>query len=170
MALLYPDRYVYDIYNIPLEDLRAEGRRALLFDLDNTITLWNSPELSPETSAWFARLPAAGFAACLLSNNQAGRIQEIAARLAVDFVCRAHKPLPGGYRRAMAQLGATAAETVMVGDQLFTDILGGNWAGLHTILVEPLGPVEYWGTKINRRLEALVRGRLRRRLLEGRKS
>jgi HAD superfamily phosphatase (TIGR01668 family) len=66
------------------------------------------------------------------------RVQPVAEHLGIPWIIRAAKPLPRGYRHAMGLLGTTPATTAMIGDQVFTDILGGNRLGLYTILVDPL--------------------------------
>jgi HAD superfamily phosphatase (TIGR01668 family) len=161
MSILYPKLYVHAIFNIPVARLWSEGKRAMIFDLDNTLTGWNSHELTPATLDWFQALKSTGFTACILSNNRAQRIEDVAKRLGVGFVCRGRKPLKKGFREAMRRMCSSPGDTVMVGDQIFTDVLGGNRVGLYTILVEPLASEEYWGTKITRRFEALLRGRMR---------
>jgi HAD superfamily phosphatase (TIGR01668 family) len=156
LSILYPDLYLTDIFKIPLEQLAAKGKRAMIFDLDNTLTPWNSAELKEEVIRWFAEIQALGFAVCILSNNHAQRIRNVAERLQIPFVCRGKKPLKKGYLEAMQVLHTSPGDTVMVGDQIFTDILGGNRLGLYTILVQPMDHKEYWGTKITRQFEALV--------------
>jgi HAD superfamily phosphatase (TIGR01668 family) len=82
----------------------------------------------------------------------------------IPSVTRAIKPRKSPFRRAMKMLGMTPGETAVVGDQIFTDILGGNRLGLYTILVVPMPGKEYWATElINRRLERLVLWRIRQR-------
>ena len=81
--------------------------------------------------------------------------------LQINYVCNAHKPFKKGYARAMAVLRTKPEETAMIGDQLFTDMWGGNRWGLYTILLEPMAKKEYWfTTNFSRRLEKLVRKKI----------
>jgi len=155
-GLFRPIAYFDSLVQIPPADLAARGYRWLLLDVDNTITTWNNQNLSAEVEQWFAALPSAGLRACLLSNNSAARLQGLAARLQVDFYPKARKPLPFGYRRAVRQLGGEPSASLMLGDQLFTDILGASLAGLDSLLLKPISLAqEFRWTYVNRRIEKL---------------
>jgi len=148
--------YVDNLLDVPLEELAAAGLRAFIFDLDNTITEWNSQELRTEVEEWFKLLREQGFKACILSNNGARRILKISQRLGIPFIHRARKPMRASFLQAVALMGVTPSETAVIGDQIFTDVLGGNRAGLYTILVKPLDRKEFYGTKISRAMEFFV--------------
>ena len=164
LELLYPRYYVDTLLDIPLDKLKAQNIEAFILDLDNTITEWNSNELRLEVEEWFRRIKAEGFQACILSNNAEQRIKLVADRLGIPFIHRAAKPRRGAFRRAVEVMGVRADQTAVVGDQIFTDILGGNRTGLFTILVKPLARREFIGTKINRALEIFVLRHLLRRI------
>ena len=83
--------------------------------------------------------------------------------LDVPAISKARKPSRRAFRQALATLGTTEKETAVVGDQLFTDVLGGNRLGLYTVLVMPLSKREFFGTKAIRSLERIVLRRLIRR-------
>ena len=93
---------------------------------------------------------------CLVSNNWHERVKHVADELGFDLVDKAIKPLPFAFRRALARVGAPAQETAVVGDQLFTDILGGNLLGMRTLLVCPLSSSDLPHTLFLRMLEARV--------------
>jgi len=154
--LLYPRIYVDSLLDIPLDELRKQNISALILDLDNTITEWNSNELRSEIQEWFIRIKAEGFKACILSNNAEKRIQVVADRLGIPFIPRAAKPRRGSFRRAVDLMAVRTDEAAVIGDQIFTDVLGGNRSGLFTILVKPLARREFVGTKINRTLELFI--------------
>ncbi|HPF20013.1 MAG TPA: YqeG family HAD IIIA-type phosphatase [Syntrophomonas sp.] len=160
---LYPRMYVDTLLDVPLEELAALGVRAFILDLDNTITEWNSQELRAEVEAWFRTIRERGFKACILSNNGEQRIVQIAARLEIPFIHRARKPMRGAFLQAVEIMGMQPDAVAVIGDQIFTDILGGNRAGLYTILVKPLARREFYGTKISRAMEFFVLRRYRRR-------
>jgi len=154
--LLRPQLYVGSLLDIPLDKLRTRNISAFIVDLDNTITEWNSRELRTEIINWFNSIKSQGFQACILSNNNEQRIQEVAVRLGIPFIHRAKKPLRRSFHQALEIMGVSGDQAAVIGDQIFTDILGGNRAGLYTILVKPLARREFMGTKIARSLELLV--------------
>jgi uncharacterized protein len=161
--LLYPRIFADSLLDIPLGLLREQNIVAFIVDLDNTITEWNSNVISLEIEAWFRSIQTQGFKACILSNNGELRIKSVADRLGIPFIHRAAKPRRGAFLRAIYIMGVTASQTAVIGDQIFTDILGGNRAGLFTILVNPIARREFLGTKINSLLELLVLKQQRRK-------
>jgi uncharacterized protein len=159
---LMPNEYVASIYDIDLEKLRHQGKKLILTDLDNTLVPWNHP-IAPETlTNWLLKARQYGFTVCILSNNKGNRVNEFSTRVGIPAISRAKKPNPRIFRQALNRFGVSGSETVMVGDQILTDIQGGNLAGLYTILVLPIHPKEYWGTKINRKIEHFLMKRLLR--------
>lgn len=168
--MLGPQLYVDSIFAIPLDDLWCRGIRGLIFDVDNTLTGWRGKELDPETLEWFAKLAEIGFKVCLVSNSsQQERVMAFGHLLKVCAIPRACKPMGRAFREALKNLKTGPARTAVIGDQIFTDILGGNRLGLYTILVAPLSKEEFIGTKCVRLLERLViRALTRRNLLRDR--
>jgi len=119
--------------------LAEKGVRLVLADLDNTLVPYKVLEPSPEVRAWMEGLGEAGITLFLLSNSRKpGRAQKFAERAGIPFQGHSGKPKRGGYLRAMARMNCTPAQTVMVGDQIFTDTLGANRAGVTPLLVEPI--------------------------------
>lgn len=139
--------------------LRSAGIRGVLLDVDNTLSPHNAPDPEPDAVRWLHALADAGIAAVIVSNNRAPRIAPFAARLGLPYVCRGAKPLPAGFRRAQRMLGLPRSALAVVGDQLFTDMLGGNLAGMTTLLVDPIQPEHGWFFRLKRALERpLLRG------------
>ena len=153
---LYPDRYVESIYDIDLNDLKAKGIKGIILDLDNTIIARNSSTAPEELKQWTRGLSKAGFRACILSNNWKARVSSIASQVELPLVARAAKPRVGAFKRAMQVLNTGSYETVVIGDQIFTDVFGGNLAGLSTILVVPMSNHEAFHTKILRHFERWI--------------
>ena len=121
------------------EKLAARGVRLVLADLDNTLAPYGEEEPDPAVAAWKEGLERAGITLYLLSNSRRpGRAQRFAQKLGIPYQGRAGKPKKKGYLLAMERMGCTPAETVMVGDQIFTDTLGANNAGVVPLLVEPI--------------------------------
>ncbi len=158
-ALLRPAVRVPTVYDIDLHALEARGIRGLILDLDNTIVPWGARHAAPELVVWIAALRAEGLQACIVSNNMGARVRHLAGQLGLPAVTTALKPGPPAIRRALRQMGTTPATTALVGDQLFTDILGGNLLGLLTILVRPQSAREFPLTRVVRFAESLFLGR-----------
>lgn len=156
MRMLRPAEYRESIFQIDLERLKATGIRAVMLDLDNTLVEWNNPEPTEDLLRWLARVRGMGLKACIVSNNSGSRVQLFAEKIAIPFIPKAIKPRRKGFREAMALLGVRPDETAVIGDQIFTDILGGNRSGAYTILVVPMHPREFFGTKLLRMAERIV--------------
>lgn len=161
--LLCPDAVVDSLYDIDFAALKSQGIKGVIFDLDNTIIAWDSCEMCPGIAAWLEAVLAEGFKVAIVSNNWRRRVRRIADRFGLPFVSRAYKPAKFGFRRALAALELEPREVAVVGDQMFTDVLGGNRMGLTTIWVKPLTSREFVGTKIQRRLEKMAVKALRER-------
>lgn len=166
MQLLRPKEYRRSIFDIDLDMLKRKGFRAIMLDLDNTLVMWNEPEPTPGLMVWLDKVRAKGMQVCIVSNNSGSRVSEFASKVGIPFISKAIKPRRKGFREAMARLGVNPQETVVVGDQIFTDILGGNRAGAYTILVVPIDPREFFLTQIVRKVERrILRYLMRRGLL-----
>ncbi|HEY5112514.1 MAG TPA: YqeG family HAD IIIA-type phosphatase [Coriobacteriia bacterium] len=154
--MLQPDIYYSSVHAIDLDALRLAGVRVLLLDLDNTLLARDTNVVPPELRVWVAGLTDRGFRVCLLSNNWHERARIVAEELGLDLVDHAVKPLPFAFLRALSRVGGRAREAAVIGDQLFTDILGGKLLGMRTVLVQPLSATDLTHTLLLRRLEAIV--------------
>lgn len=142
---------------ISVDQLVRDGIKGLIIDLDNTMTPWNDVEVGPKVAKWFIKVEAAGISACVVSNNKKRqRVAIVAERLGIPFVFRATKPRRRAFRSGMDILGTGQKDTAVIGDQLFTDILGGNRLGLYTILVTPINDHEFIGTRFMRQIEKVL--------------
>ncbi|MCD5407256.1 MAG: YqeG family HAD IIIA-type phosphatase [Desulfotomaculum sp.] len=166
MGILYPNDYVYSWQHIDVQKLKAIGIKALMFDLDNTLVPWNSGDLQREIRNWFVYLHQTDFKTCIVSNNSKQRVLQSCDFLQTQGIYKAAKPRRKAFRQAMQMLDVSPTETAMVGDQVFTDILGANRLGLYTILVVPMSKQEFIGTRINRQLEKLVLRKIKHRLIQ----
>lgn len=148
LQALCPHRTVPVATEITPDELRANGVEGVILDLDNTLVRWQKEEMSEEILAWLEMLKAAGFRLCILSNSILSRRSErIAERLGCPNVRKARKPSRSGFHRAMEAMETTPETTAIVGDQMFTDILGGNRSGVYTIMVNPIHPHEFAYTR-----------------------
>ena len=136
---LFPHGFYESVLDITPRALTARGITLLLADLDNTLVPYRVPSPTPELAAWRDRLKEGGVELFLLSNSRRpGRAQSFARELGIPFLGRAGKPGRRGFAAAMAQMGRTPEQTAIVGDQIFTDILGGRRAGVTALLVRPI--------------------------------
>ena len=127
------------ITDISPRALADRGIRLVLADLDNTLAPYKVTEPPAEAAAWKEALEAAGITLFLLSNSRKpGRARSFAEKLGIPYQGHSGKPKKAGYLKAMERMGCTPEQTVMVGDQIFTDTLGANNAGVIPLLVEPL--------------------------------
>lgn len=156
MSLLRPADVIGHVREITPEFLAARGLRALVLDLDNTLIPYRSYEDAGEVVRWAQELRGAGTGLYLLSNATARRAAFWLPRLGFEGVGMAGKPNPRAFQRALRHLGLPAHQVAMVGDQLFTDVLGGNLTGMHTVLVRPLIDNALPHTKVTRRIERAV--------------
>lgn len=160
MRILGPDHYYRSLFDVDLDDLASRGKDTLLLDIDNTLLPRNSEVVTSEALAWGARAKARGFNVCLVSNNFHDRIVRIADELGFGLVPKALKPLPFAFWRALGKYGSTASRAVIIGDQIFTDVIGGRLLGIETVMVQPLSSNDLPHTVVLRQIERLVlRGR-----------
>jgi len=163
LKIFYPKMYISSILQIEPEILKRQKIKGVLFDLDNTIIRRDADGFAPEVAEWLSGLRNEGFKLGIVSNNSRERVGAIAGSMSLPAVHRAVKPCMGSFRRALKMLGTSAGETALVGDQIFTDILGGNLTGLYTILVVPMRGREFLGTRlITRPLEKIVLARIKK--------
>jgi HAD superfamily phosphatase (TIGR01668 family) len=141
--------------DVSLPELFRMGIRGIVIDIDNTLTEWRSPILPDGAAIWLEQAGREGIRLCFVSNNSARHFRDVADQLGIPFVAKAQKPRRHSFRRAMEIMGTTPEQTAMIGDQLFTDILGGNRMGMLTVLVTPISGREFFGTRLMRLVEAL---------------
>ena len=149
-GLLMPDHVFARITAITPEYLKQNGVTALVLDIDNTLTTHDSPELPADVAAWLDACKAEGIQLAVASNNHEPRVAPFARKIDVKWVSEAAKPLPKGLARAQAQFGVPKAQMALVGDQLFTDILGARLFGIRALLVEPMAPDHKWFIRLKR--------------------
>ena len=159
---LKPRHCTPSVMDLDLAHLKKQGIQAIILDLDNTIVEWGATCVSPELIAWVAKLKKDGFKLCILSNGMPSRVQLVAHKLRMPAVPRAIKPRRGAFLKALSLLGTSCDTTAVIGDQLFTDILGGNRCSLYTILTPPLSKREFLYTRMVRIIEKMVLNYMRR--------
>jgi uncharacterized protein len=156
--LLTPCWRAHGIAEITAERLNELGLIGVILDMDNTLAEWRAEAPLPEAVVWLGEIHAAGLKTCVVSNtHRTERLKRLCDILGVEYILGAVKPFRRGFRLALERMGTPADRTAVIGDQIFTDVLGGNRMGLYTVLVPPLSSAEFIGTRwISRRLERLL--------------
>ena len=156
LSYFRPKLYARAINQIDPDELRERGVRGAIVDLDNTLVGFRALVPLEEDALWVARAKRAGVRVLVLTNNGTPWASSVAKDLDVPCIPRARKPLPHGFRRALNVLELQPHEAVVIGDQLFTDVLGAKLAGLDVILVDPLVRHDPWNTRPLRWLESFI--------------
>ena len=152
---LFPALMAESYREVTPQWLKARGFAAVIFDIDNTLVP-HGQEATPEVTAYFSALHEAGIRTFLISNNSEERVKPFAEAVSSGFVCKADKPSRKRFRTAMAQMGSSSGDTLAVGDQLFTDVLGANRSGLTSLLVQPVEPLDPPGVAWKRFFEKIL--------------
>ncbi len=142
MGIFQPTALRERVTEITPEFLQSLGVRALLLDVDNTLATYTSHTPSPGALEWVRAMETAGFRMIIISNNFKERVGSFGAMFGLDTLSFAFKPLPVGYLRAARRLGVKLPECVIIGDQIFTDIVGANLCGMKSVLLSPIEPEE----------------------------
>jgi len=162
MKLLQPNLWVDNLNEIPLQHLQTIGIKGLMIDIDNTLIAWDKNEPAAEVRHWVSEAREMGFQVVLVSNNHSLRVNEMQAYFMVHGFSKAKKPTLGTLKKAIRLLGFQRQQVAMIGDQIFTDVLGGNRLGVYTILVTPIKSKEFWWTTLVRPVEARVLHRMKK--------
>ena len=151
----YPHHEAESAYSIEYPLLYEQGKRAVIFDVDNTLVPHGAPA-DDRAKALFASLHELGYQTLILSNNKEPRVKSFSDAVESLYIFKAGKPSRKGYELAMKKLGSTPETTIFVGDQLFTDVWGAKKAGITTYLVKPIHPKEEIQIVLKRQLERIV--------------
>lgn len=151
----YPDEYLNSAYIIDYEKLYEDGYRGIIYDIDNTLVPHGFPA-DDRSLELFKRLRFIGYKTITLSNNKEPRVKMFCDAVDTPYIYKAAKPCKKGYNNAMKLMGTNPSNTLFIGDQIFTDILGAKRAGIHTILVKPIHPKEEIQIVLKRVLEKIV--------------
>ena len=154
--LLMPDLYYESVFFIDNKELKRRGIEGIIIDIDNTLVPWDVKEADTKVISFINDLLQQGFKVCIISNNTKKRVNKFNEVLDLPSIHRAGKPKLTPYLKAMKLLNTNTHNTAVIGDQLFTDVLGGNRLGLFTILVTPVSEKEFIWTRIVRKLERIV--------------
>ena len=160
---IYPDKYIDKVEQITIEFLQKNKIKALILDVDNTLIDYNK-NLSQSIIDWAKKLKKQGIKLYILSNtNQKEKVEKVAKTLEIPFRNLAKKPLKAGFLKIQKELKEKPENIGVVGDQIFTDILGGNRCNMFTILVEPIDPKDFWYTAWKRPIENKIKKEIKKR-------
>ena len=161
MSLIFKPKFIFDnITDITIEFLKENSIKGLLVDVDNTLTIAHAnPTLKKGVDEWLLKMQESGIGVIILSNAKKERVQPFAEKIGLNFIGLSLKPLPFNYIKGVRRLNLKNKHTAIVGDQLFTDILGGKLAGVKTILVTDITPEDNISFKIRRSIEKKILSR-----------
>lgn len=167
--ILYPNADFTKVSEITIEFLRKNKIKALILDVDNTlIDYYNN--LSEETIYWANDLKKNNIKLYILSNtNKKEKVENVSKKLDIPYRHFAKKPLKSGFLKVQKELQELPKNIAVVGDQLFTDIIGGNRCKMFTILVEPINTKDIWITMWKRPLEDFIKRNYRKAKTKGEK-
>ncbi|HET7657894.1 MAG TPA: YqeG family HAD IIIA-type phosphatase [Bacillales bacterium] len=158
-----PNEHVESIFEIRPKQLKKLGIKGVITDLDNTLVEWDQPDATPELLKWIQLMRDNGILITIVSNNNKERVSSFSGPVELPFIYKARKPMTRAFRQAMNDMNLKKNEIVIVGDQIFTDVLGGNRLGVHTILVVPIARNDGWMTKLNRKMEYFLLAWMKRK-------
>ena len=156
-GILKPKVYVNSVYNIDLKKLKKIKKiKGIIVDLDNTLVAWGEKEVSQRIIDWIKEAKELGLKICIVSNTNSKRVAEFAKILNIPYHSKYFKPFSIAFNNGLKILDTKKSETVVIGDQIFTDIWGGNRLKLLTILVVPIVKKDSIGTFLHRNLEKII--------------
>ncbi len=153
MPIFVPKYLFRNVTRITVEFLQEQGIKGLVLDVDNTLTGHGSQELTPEIEQWLASMSRAGIRLMLASNNTNERVAPFAKKLGLHYASFCCKPSPRWIFEARRYFGLSSKQIALVGDQVFTDLLGGQLYGVNVLLVRPLYDSETLGVRMKRSIE-----------------
>lgn len=156
LTRFFPEKYLASIFELNIDELIEEGVKGIIFDIDNTLVPYDEAEPNEKIIALFEHIKSKGLQITLASNNTEDRVVKFNERLKVFAIHKSKKPSTQGLRKAMQLMNLAPEEVAIVGDQVFTDVFGGNRAKIKTILVSPISEKDEWITKIKRGLEKKI--------------
>ena len=154
---LRPKVYVNSVYNIDLKKLKKTKKiKGIIVDLDNTLVAWGQKEVNQKIIDWVNEAKKLGLKICIVSNTNSKRVAEFAKIFNIPYHSKYFKPFSIAFNNGLKILDTKKSETAVIGDQIFTDILGGNRLKLLTILVTPIVKRDSIGTFLHRNLEKII--------------
>ena len=139
-----PDLIADSVTALSPQDLERQGVKLLMLDFDNTIVPYTTNQPTERMAAWLQELKASQIKLCVVSNSKKERVKIFCKTWEIDCITHAKKPFPKGIRQCLNQYQISAESCAIAGDQIYTDVLGGNCAGIHSILVKAIDNHNFW--------------------------
>lgn len=159
--LIYPNAYLKNVQEINIQFLIKNKIKALILDVDNTLIDYEQ-NISNDVIEWANKVQAQGIRMYILSNtNKKEKVQMVADKLKLPYEMFAKKPFKYGFLKIQEKLKIQSENIGVVGDQIFTDIIGGNRCKMFTILVDPINEKDYWYTAWKRPIENIIKQKLK---------
>jgi uncharacterized protein len=156
LKIFYPNFIFDEIQDISYDFLKKQRIKAIMVDMDNTLVDYKY-KYNKLLKTWIKDVKKLGIKICIVSNTpRKNKVKMIARELSINYIYNAMKPWSYGFKKALEIIGEEKQNVAIIGDQIFTDIYGGNRFGIKTILVNPVEKKEYIGTKIKRPIERLI--------------
>lgn len=163
---IQPNAYLNSVQDITIEFLQKNKIYALILDVDNTLIDYYK-NLSEETIEWAKKLKNYGIKMYILSNtNKKDKVETVSKKLMVPYELFAKKPSKKGFLKIQKQLDIPPENIAVVGDQIFTDVIGGNRSKMFTILVDPVSQKDYWYTAWKRPMENKIKKKIIKRRIK----
>jgi len=160
LSILVPDIYQKSIYDIDYAKLKRNGIKCLIFDLDNTLAAINIKSPNKKLKDLIEDLKAMDFKILIVSNAPKKRVEPFKEILCLDSSYLSMKPMKRKFQKVIKTYKFKPSQIVVIGDQLLTDVWGANRMGFTSILVNPIGTLDFAATKLNRFLEGIIYRRL----------
>ena len=155
--ILYPNKLFNNVREITIDFLTENKIKALILDVDNTLIDYDR-NLHEETIKWAEELKQQGIKLYILSNsNKKEKVKTVAEKLQIGYEYFGKKPLKMGFKKVQEKLKENPENIGVVGDQIFTDVIGGNRCKMFTILVEPIAEKDIWITVLKRPIENTIK-------------
>ncbi len=165
--MLKPNAYFSKVQDITIGFLIKNEIKALILDVDNTLIDYNK-NLSDEVIKWALNLQGQGIKIYILSNsNKHEKVKNVADKINAPYINFAKKPFKKGFLKVRENLKIEEKRIAVVGDQIFTDIIGGNRCNMFTILVDPVNEKDFWYTAWKRPIENKLKKKLMKTEGEG---
>lgn len=160
MSLLMPTISIDNVTDIDIKLLKSLNVESILLDVDNTLASHGSQEPFDGVIEWSYEIRKQNIKIVIISNNFKSRVAPFAKKFNLPFIYLALKPSPLGFIRAKKFINCKRENTVVVGDQVFTDILGANLSHMKSILLTPRSEKETLGISVKRKLEKRIREKI----------
>ena len=139
-----PRTMIKSVTQLTPEALKEQGIGLLMLDFDNTIVPYTTNEPTGEMAAWLKKMIASDIAICVVSNSKRDRVRIFCEKWGIACITHSKKPFSKGIRQCLEQFGMAPGDCALAGDQIFTDTLGANCAGVRSVLVKAICNHNIW--------------------------